>query len=205
MLRHLPKTTLLLEVRFAVKGRKRRIPGLRVIKGGLTDETSLGPLRIVAAPTKAPPFDVDAFAFEEDTFLVLSADTQVRDPKMPLARIMTRLIETQPATPGNVLVRGRKPLQFLAIVHDFNEEPSWKEVWIANALSRIFQAAESRELHALALQMLGTVHGTLERRRFTDLLRNAVERASFHHLKRLWLIVPEGMAREVVAFLNSQE
>jgi hypothetical protein len=187
----------------AVKGRKAHTTKLRVIQGGLTDETSLGPLRIVAAPQKAPPFEVEAFAFEEDTFLVLSADTQVRDPKMPLARIMTRLIETQPATPGNVLVRGRKPLQFLAIVHDFNQEPSWKEAWIAEALSHIFQGAESRKLQAIALQMLGVVHGNLKRRRFAFLLRTAIESASLQHLKRLWLIVPQGTAREVIAMLSS--
>jgi len=192
-------------VRFAVKGRKDHIPKLRVIKGGLTDETSVGPLRIVAAPTKAPPFEVDAFAFEEDTFLVLSADTQVRDPKIPLTRIMTRLIDTKPATPGTVLVRGRRPLRFLAIVHDLNQEPSWKEEWIMHALSRIFQAAESRELQALALQMLGTVHGSLEKRRFIFLLRTAIEGAFFHHLKRLWLIVPHGTAREIIAMLESQQ
>ncbi|MEJ2725473.1 MAG: hypothetical protein P8175_12665 [Deltaproteobacteria bacterium] len=187
-----------------MKGRKGHTTTLRVIQGRLIDETFIGPLRIVAAPTKAPPFHVDAFALEEDTFLVLSADAQVRDPKMPLTRIMTRLIDTKPATPGSVLVRGGRPLRFLAVVHDLNQEPSWKEEWITQALSRIFQAAERRELQAVALQMLGTVHGSLEKSRFVFLLRTAIEDALFHHLKRLWLIVPYGMAREVVALLNSQ-
>ena len=189
----------------AVRGQKGEKPRLKVIKGGLTDETFLGSLRIVAAPTKAPPFDVDAFAFEEDTFLVLSADTQVRDPKVPLTRIMTRLIDTQPEIPGTVLVKGRRPLRFLAIVHDLNQEPSWKEEWIMHALYRVFQAAESRRLQSVALQMLGTVHGSLEKRRFAFLLRSAIDGMPFHHLKRLWLIVPPGTAQEVIDFIKAKE
>jgi hypothetical protein len=188
-----------------VRGLKSDTLKLKVIKGGFTDETLLGSLRIVAAPTKAPPFDVDAFVFEEDTFLVLSADPQVRDPKIPLTRIMTRLIETKPAIPGTVLVKGRRPLRFLAIVHDLNQEPSWKEEWIMQALYRVFQGAESRRLHALALQMLGTVHGSLEKRRFASLLRTAIDGTPFHHLKRLWLIVPQGTAREVIGSIAAKE
>jgi hypothetical protein len=189
----------------AVRGQKRDRPRLKVIKGGLTDETVCGPLKIVAAPTKAPPFDVDAFVFEEDTFLVLSADTQVRDPKVPLTRVMTRLIDTKPQIPGTVLVRGRRPLRLLAIVHDLNQEPSWKEEWITHALYRVFQAAESRRLQAVALQMLGTVHGSLEKRRFAFLLRSAIDGTLFHHLKRLWLIVPAGTAREVIDWITAKE
>jgi hypothetical protein len=188
-----------------VRGGKGDTPRLKVIKGGLTDETFLGSIRIVAAPAKAPPFDVDAFAFEEDTFLVLSADTQVRDPKVPLARIMTRLIDTKPAIPGTVLVKGRRPLRFLAIVHDLNQEPSWKEEWIMDALYRVFQSAENLRLQAVALQMLGTVHGSLEKRRFAFLLRKAIDGTPFHHLKRLWLIVPHGTAREVIDLITAKE
>ena len=180
-------------------------PRLKIIKGGLADEAFLGSIRIVAASTKAPPFDVDAFVFEEDTFLVLSADTQVRDPKVPLTRIMTRLIDTKPAIPGTVLVKGRRPLRFLAIVHDLNQEPSWKEEWIMDALYGVFQAAESRRLQAVALQMLGAVHGSLKKRRFAFLLRTAIDGTAFNHLKRLWLIVPHGMAREVIDLITTKE
>ena len=188
---------------FTVKGRKGRTTTLRVIQGGLIDETSIGPLRIVAAPTKAPPFHVDAFALEEDTFLVLSADAQVRDPKVPLTRIMTRLVDTKPATPGSVLVRGRRPLRFLAVVHDLNQEPSWKEEWVADCLEKIFAEAESRELKSIALPFLGTLHGRLERGRFLGLLGHALSQTVLTHLESLWLVVPDGMNSKILEILKS--
>ena len=82
---------------------------------------------VVAAPYNRPPFKVDALAVEEDTFLVMSADRKVHDTREPLIRIMTRVIETQPKDPGSVFVKGGSPLRFLAIVHDLNEEPTWRE------------------------------------------------------------------------------
>ncbi|MCJ7594958.1 MAG: hypothetical protein MUO52_09345, partial [Desulfobacterales bacterium] len=97
-----------------MEGRNVRSPNLKVIKGGLVSAMSFGSLQIVAAPKEHPPFPVDAFAYEEDTFFVLSADPTVRDLKVPMARIMTRLIETQPQVPGSVLIRGTAPLRLLA-------------------------------------------------------------------------------------------
>jgi hypothetical protein len=94
----------------------------RVIQGGYPYEISRGSLKIVAAPKDHQPFPVDAVAFEEDTFLVLSAETTVREPKESLMRVMTKLIETHPETPGSVLVKGKRPLRMLAIVHDLNLE-----------------------------------------------------------------------------------
>ena len=165
---------------------------------------SLGSLRIVAAPDDTPPFKVDAVAAEEDTFLVLSADPQVRDPKEPLMRVMTRVIETHPEAPGSVLVKGKCPLRLLAIVHDLNEDPSWREEWIASALDGIFREAESRKLRSIALPLLGTLHGSLEKQRFVVLLRCALERMSPNHLKRLWLAVPVGTSCKILEMLESE-
>ena len=165
---------------------------------------SLGSLRIVAAPDDTPPFKVDAVAAEEDTFLVLSADPQVRDPNEPLMRVMTRVIETHPEAPGSVLVKGKCPLRLLAIVHDLNEEPSWREEWIASALDGIFREAESRKLRSIALPLLGTLHGSLEKQRFVVLLRCALERMSPNHLKRLWLAVPVGTNCKILEMLKSE-
>ncbi len=44
----------------------------------------------------------------------------------------------------------------------------------------------------LATSLLGTLHGSSEKKRFLILLRSAIERASLNSLKRLWLVVPEG-------------
>ena len=177
-------------------------PSLRFIKGNLISETRWRGIRIAAAPKDSPPFPVDAFAFEEDTFLVMSADPTVRDPKIPLIRIMTRLIETKPHAPGTVLVRGHSPVRLLAVVHDFNEDPSWKEDWIEKAFQGVFQAAERLRLRSLGLPLLGTVHGSLDRDKGLRLLAEALRLRTLPDLTCLWLVVPPGGAHEFLQRLK---
>ena len=177
-------------------------PDLRLIHGAFVCKTSLGTIQVVAAPKETPPFAVDAIVFEEDTFLVLSADPTVRDPKVPLVRIMTTLIETQPETPGRVLVRGKTPLMLLAVIHDFHQEPSWKEEWIETALKGIFQESERRRLGSIAIPLLGTVHGALDKGSAVGLIGRVIGQGALQHLRRLWLIVSAGTAREIVGMLD---
>jgi len=181
---------------------KGRRPPLRVLKGGLTSEMVWKGIRIVAAPKDAQPFLTEAFAFEEDTYLVMSADPTVRDPKIPMIRIMSNLMETRPRAPGTVLVQGNSPVRLLAIIHDFNEDPSWREEWIENAFQGIFDAAERLRLRSLALPLLGTVHGSLDRRRSVQFLAESLQHRPLHGLLFLWLVVPTGEAREVLALLK---
>jgi hypothetical protein len=117
-------------------------------------------------------------------------------------RVMTKVIETRPQTPGSVLVRGKRPLRLLAIVHDFNQDPSWREEWIASALDRILAEAERQRLRSLALPFLGTLHGSLEKQRFVVLLRDALERNPAIHLERLWLVVPRGTRSKILDILE---
>jgi len=177
--------------------------GLRLIRGGLQREISIGSLRIVAGPEDKPPFIVDAVAAEEDTFLVLSADTRIREPDEHPVRLMTRLIETRPETPGSVLVKGGRPLRLFAIIHDFNEEPSWREEWIGSALEGIFREMESRRLGSIALPLLGTLHGSFEEKSFVMLLGYILKRISHSHLKQLWLIVPVGAGSRIIDMLEA--
>ena len=179
------------------------MPKLRLIRGSYPCRLSFGSIDIVAAPKDTPPFIVDAVTVEEDTFLVLSADPEVRDPHKNLVQVMTKVIETRPETPGSVLVKGKRPLLLLAIVHDFNQEPSWREKWIASALDGIFREAESRKLRSIALPLLGTLHGSLEKQRFVLLLRQALERISGNHLKHIWLVVPTGTSSKIFKNLLS--
>jgi len=171
---------------------------LRLIQGGHHYDVSHGPYRIVAAPEGKPPFNVDAVVAEEDTFLVMSAQPVVRVPKEPLMKVMTRLIETKPKEPGTILVKGKDPHRILAIVHDFNEEPTWREEWIESALEAVFQEAENRKLESIALPMLGTKHGSLEEKRFLALLRSVLDRTSFPHPKRIWLVIPPGTSLDTL-------
>lgn len=167
-------------------------PKLSLIWGGLGFEIQFDAVRIVAAPETRPPFPVEAVVFEEDTFLVLSAEPVVREPKAHPLRIINDALNAIPERPGTVVVSGPgRPLHFLAIVHDLNQEPTWREEWVAGALAAVFSEAEQRALHSLALPLLGTRHGTCEKSRFAVLLKTAMQETSFQHLRRLWLMVPE--------------
>jgi hypothetical protein len=175
----------------------------KLIQGSHHSEIWIGSVRIFVAPLDLPPFIVEAVAEEEDTYLVLSADPDVQESREDPERLMAALLKTSPLTPGSVILTGKHPLQLLAIVHDLNQEPSWKEEWIASALDGIFRETENRKLRSIALPMLGTVHGSLEKQRFLVLLREALERSSTKHLGQLWLMVPAGTTRAVLEMLAS--
>jgi hypothetical protein len=151
------------------------------------------------------PYPVDAWAAEEDTYLVLSADPEVAEPDEDPERVMAEVLATHPEEPGTVIVKAGCPLRLLAIVHDLNEEPSWKEEWVVKALQGIFQEADKRRVRSLALPLLGSLHGSLEKQRFLVLLREVLERRSPEHLKRLWLVVPAGTSSEILKMLESDQ
>ena len=155
---------------------------------------SLGGCRLVAAPKEKPPFKVDAMVAEEDTFLVLSADPVIKEPRQSLETMIEQANEIKPEVPGSVLVRRRqnKPLEFLAIIHDFDLEPSWKEEWISGALDQVLREVSVRNVRSIALPLLGTIHGTLSVERAASLLESALRRGSPAGLERLWLILPSG-------------
>lgn len=177
----------------------------RLIPGGLQSQTVFASIRITAAPEESPPFEIDARVFEEDTWLVMSAAPKIAEPPEHPIRLMTDLIEAQPEPVGSVLVRGKNPMRFLAIVHDVNQEPTWQESWIENALMAVFKEAEDRRLQAIGLPLLGTLHGRLEKRRFILLLSRVLKQTPFNHLKYLWLMVPTPQNTEIINWLESEK
>ncbi len=186
-----------------MSAKKELDPHLRVIEGGLTGCIRFGPLQIISTPESAPPFEVDAMVFEEDTFLIMSASRQVIEPREHPIRIMTEAINFKPVPVGQVLIRDEKPLRFLAIVHDLNHRPSWKEEWISGALREIFRLAEQRQLHRIALQPLGTIYGHLTIERFAVLLSTVLRSAGFDFLRQVWLQVPIGVNQTLIRKLES--
>jgi hypothetical protein len=166
-------------------------PLLRLIQGGRSHRATQGVVHVVMAPREQPPFAIDATVVEEDTYLVLSADPRAGDPhpEHPI-RVMTSLLEVEPRDPGTILVRDRFPLEIAAIVHDLDEEPSWREEWVIAALDRALEEAERRHLRSVGLELLGAIHGRLERPRFLQLLRQALQRIESRSLERIWLIPP---------------
>lgn len=164
----------------------------------------LGPVHVVVAPEQSPPFSVEALAVEEDTHLLLSSDGVIEEPNETFENLVAAASTAPVNTPGSVLVRKTKPLQFLAIVHDIDCQPTWREEWIASAINGAIEEAEWRRLESLGLPLLGTRHGNVEMRRVALWLGRCLSRTSFRYLKRVWVIAPEGSETELMWALRSE-
>ncbi|MGB9498442.1 MAG: hypothetical protein ACKVE4_01550 [Dissulfuribacterales bacterium] len=92
----------------------------------------------------------------------------------------------------------------MAVVHDVNQEPTWREKWIESALYEIFRQADSRQLSALGLPLIGTKHGKFKNHRFAALFSKAIKKSTFNHLKRLWLITPVPENVKLVQLLKNR-
>jgi hypothetical protein len=179
-------------------------PIFRLVQGRNHSEIWMGWIRIFVAPLEMPPFVAEAVVAEEDTFLVLSADPELHDMEEAPEQLMAEIASAEPMKPGSVIPRGDTPLQLLAIVHDLNEEPSWREEWVEGALAEIFRLAEVRRLSSLALPLLGTTHGTMDRDRFLALLQEAIEKNPPVSLKRMWLVASKGTVAEILTLLKAR-
>ena len=168
----------------------KKITRLRVIDGGLHCKMMFNGLQIVAAPEDAPPFKIDALAVEEDTYLIMSAEPTHAPPAEHPLRFLAELARLEPEKPGSIVVRGHNPVRLMAVVHDVNKDPTWREKWIKKALCEIFKEADIRRLSALGLPLIGTKHGKLKNHRFAELLAKAMKKSAFNHLKKLWIIAP---------------
>ena len=165
----------------------------------------LGPVHVVVAPEHAPPFPIDAIAVEEDTHLLLSSDDDVvTEPDEEFEALVEAASNKIANTPGSVLVRKTKPLQFLAIVHDIDCKPTWREEWIASAINGTVEEAEWRRLASLGIPLIGTRHGNVEMRRVALWLGRCLSRTSFRYLKRVWVIAPEGSETELMWALRTE-
>lgn len=187
----------------AAGGRRKKSPALRLVRGG-RGEIPLGPLLVTVAPPEAPPFAVAATVLEEDTWLVLSAEPEVKQPVEGMARIMTELLKAEPKLPGSVLVEGGDPLRMLAIVYDLAEEPICRPEWVGKALMGILAVAEEKGLSALALPLLGVRHGRLPVARFAELLAEAVRKVQPRSLRRVWLTAADQEGQELRRLLAAE-
>ena len=178
---------------------------MRLVKGAKHCELRLGDLQVVAAPVRPAPFEVDAWVAEEDTFLVLSEPPEFEEPAASFKELIRQMSQLRPKEPGSVVVKRGRPLHLLAIVHDLEQEPSWREQWVVSALTEVFRLIEARGLRSAALPLLGGVHGQLAPERFMRLLHEALVTSLPAHLRRLWLVVPEGTDCALLQALKSND
>jgi O-acetyl-ADP-ribose deacetylase (regulator of RNase III) len=150
--------------------------------------------RITARAEGDAPFDVEAAAFEEDTYTVLSATPEFRVPRESLEQAMAAAGASEPFALGAVVVRPGAPLRFLAVVHDLSLDPSWTEDSVSRAMVNVMKEADARALKAIAVPPLGTKYGTLDHRRCVELFIAAIAEANLHSVERVWFVVPESFS-----------
>ena len=148
-------------------------------------------VRIAAAPHDRAPFQVAAVALEEDTNLLMSARAELRAPAEGYGKLVEQMNAFEPLEPGAVVARGDAPVRLLAVVHDIEQTPTWKEAWIERALSELLKEVDRRKLGSLCLPVLGSLHGDMSTARFARLLRTSLEQDPPKRLRRIWALVPE--------------
>jgi hypothetical protein len=161
-------------------------------------------LKIIPAPPGATlVYLVEALVIEDDTHLVLGADPVAREThEEPVQLLENARASIQPA-PGTLVVRSGHPVRFHAIVHDLNEEPSWREEWVASALRAVLEEAAARGVRSIALPLLGGVHGSLAPARFAEQLGDALAEAGVGCLDEAWLTVPPDVTGELAGLLRA--
>jgi hypothetical protein len=152
-------------------------------------------VRFSVAPRSRPPFEIGACVLEDDTYHVLSAGPEYREPTEHPIRLWTEAHEQQPAQPGSVIVKAGAPTTLLAVVHDLSRDPTWREAWVVTSLEAALREAERRAVTHLGLEPLGAVHGRLRPGRFAALLREALSTVRPRHLERVWLMPKAGTER----------
>ena len=177
-------------------------PQLRLIQGGLNCRTLIGPVEVVAAPDGRLPFKIEGFAFEEDTALVLSSSA--RDDHLGReSRLRARPRGTEPHPPGSVVIRGRYPYRFFAVVHDLDCDPTWRVRWVKAALENLMLEVDRLGLKSIALPLLGTVHGQMDPERFLVMLHQAMSEGPPRLLRRLWLVAPSENCAGIIKILDA--
>lgn len=170
---------------------------LRVIEGGRQDHTCWGTAKVVAAPRARPPFGVDAVVVEEDRFCVLSAPPVVRDVRTHPIRLMTGLMELEPAAIGSIRMIRANPTRVLAIVNDLDCQPTTRPEWVRGAVSAMLAWSRAEGVRRLGVELLGSVHGGLDPAVSLRILEDAI--SAHGDLERVWLVTPAGREYDLLA------
>jgi len=161
-------------------------------------------LELVIAPADAPPFEVAAQVEEQDVALLLGSDEGIHQPgDKPVWYLAHKLASQTLQQPGDLLLRQGRPLRLLAIVHDFDQDPSWNSAWVESALDKIAELIEERQLNSLALPLLATRHGRVELDECLALVSRALLQQPPTCLTRIWLVVEDDRRDRVFARLRT--
>jgi hypothetical protein len=112
---------------------------------------------------------------------VLGADPVPRETREEPGQLLENARASIQPVPGTLVVRGGQPIRFHAIVHDLEEEPSWREEWVVSALREVLQEVGARGLRSLS----------------------ALAETGVEHLDEVWLTVPPDIAVEIANRLRA--
>lgn len=165
-------------------------PNLRLVPGDLSQVVRIGNVSIQFSPKDRPPFPVNAIAVEQDTALVLDEETALNMPYTSLKQLGKEMERFSEPLPGSIVVQRGKPRKLYAIVHDLEQEPTWREEWVLAALENMLRLADQQMLPAVGLPLLGSNFGNLAPERFIQLLCFALRVSPPTTPVKLWLVVP---------------
>lgn len=184
------------------QGEEHKHRRLRLIHGDLDRTVHCGPVTMMLAPEDRPPFAVGAVAVEQDTALVLDEEPVLNVPHSSLKQLGDEMERFSEPVPGSVVVQRGTPRRLYAIVHDLEQEPTWREEWVAAALENLMRLADRQHLQAVALPLLGSRFGKLSAERFVALLTQAIREFPPHEPLRLWLVVPREEVHRLLKLLE---
>ncbi|MCH7743581.1 MAG: hypothetical protein IIB71_13060 [Proteobacteria bacterium] len=138
-------------------------------------------LEIVLAERGRPPFPVELIAFEEDTYLVLSAGNFAREIRQETSELLAEMSQFGSLSLGTVVQKGQR---LYAVVHDLDRHPSCDKRVVRKALLEIVRICNEGDIHSIAIEPLGCVHGKLESEWF---LKQLWEVAATSSLRHIWV------------------
>jgi len=138
-------------------------------------------IEIVVAGRGSPPFPVELIAFEEDTYLVLSAGNLAREIREETSELLGEMSNFDPLDRGTVLKRGQR---LYVVVHDLDHQPSCDKRIVMRALKEIVRICNEGGIHSIAIEPLGCTHGQLDNDWFLNQLK---ETANDSTLRRIWV------------------
>lgn len=93
------------------------------------------------------------------------------------------------AIPGLILVREKQPVEILAIVYDFDQNPACRREWIRQVIEAILETAQRRRWRSISLPLFGVAHGSLSPGEVIDELIDLLTLAASMPLQNITLRV----------------
>ena len=174
---------------------------LTVLEGGRDKHVFINGLTVQVISDSLPALPVDVRVFEEDTFLVLTVDPVMRYKEEHPIRLMTKVAESKPNKPGSVIVNNSS---WYAVIHDVDQDPTWKEKRIKKAYQQILLLAELKKVKRIGSPLLGSVHGSFDPGRSLEMFLGSINSTPFQFLQNISILVPHSSTNHIWKELKKQ-